>query len=272
MSETIININGDNNNVNNAGNDINQNALTIQQGSRRASSTINVKEGLKKFGLEDAYHWLFVIKMNGKNITAPQLHKQYVRFNDNAWTKTILNYINIEATKAIASEVRYEFLYKEPNVSNLHTQTALIFTKDTIQFEYTKYNSKNLQTNFGSELLPSLLLLYFCETLYDGDYNINIDVHIETTTYGELHFNKMGDNFIKIIADWNTYTLSEEKHPITEKITDFKNATMIRILERVAEGYSSISKTNPFLTIDSDVQDQTLDIIKNTAFKQYRNW
>lgn len=266
---STININGDNNIVTNAGGDINQNVATNVTGAITGlSSLIDVSEGLKKFGLSDVYHWLFTVKMNGKNISAPQLHKQYVRFNDNAWTKGILNFINIATTKATLSEVKYEYQYNEPNY---HIEAALSLSKNNIQFEYAQYKPKDLMTNFGGELLPSLLLLYFCETLYSDSSNVDIEILIETTVHGKLYFQANGINFFNISRSMNTYAMSENKHTINERITNFDNTTVIDVLEKIVEGYASVSRTNPFLGIDASAQQKTLNNIRDTVFKQFRN-
>jgi len=263
-----LNINGNNNVVNNAAGDINQNVATNGNGiSAETSFLINVAESLKKFELSDVYHWIFIIKMNGKNISAPKLLEKYKEFNNNFFNKNILTLINIQTTKTTVKEVRYEYLLKEPGVKNYRLETALSFTKSNIQFEYAQYKSDTLRTNFTGDLLPSLLLLYFCKTLYSDNENIDIEITIEASANSMVYFQAMGINYFKIKGSVNTYTLSENKHTIEQRITDFENGTMIDILEKVVEGYSSISISNPFLAIDVKAQDKTLDIIKEFVFK-----
>lgn len=259
---------GDHNNVNNAGGGINQNGTTIEKGIG-VDYLINVSESLKKFGLSEAYHWLFIIKLNGINITGPKLLEKYQSFNNNSFTGIALNSINVVRTKAKDGEVKFEQLFNEPKLSTLHIETALRLSKNSIQFEYAQYKlNDDLRTNFCGELLPSLLLLYFCKILY-GDKKTDIEILIETTVKGKLAFEAMGINYFNFKRSiFSTYLMSE-KHTINETITDFENDTIIEILDKVVEGFSASSQLSeiPFLSIDAPRQQSSLEVIKSTIFK-----
>ena len=272
-------INGDYNIVNIALGNIDQKGVAINSDVKKSteqtlSYAIDVQEGLSKYALTFYSRWAFRIKLNDKSQSAPALLKKLEEYKDSSTlAKTILTVLNkFNRTKNIASEVEYRELYSEPSMTSLHKETVLRLSKNEIQFETASYKSNDtLNTNLNAELFPSIVLLYFCKTLFQQS-KPNIEISAELSTNHELVFIPVGQLVLLSVnrSVQSTYSLVNETHRVDEKISDFENSTIIDLMDKVVECFASNSPTSPvpFLSIDSDNQTLALNSIQKLLFKK----
>src|SRR5690606_15038745 len=101
---------------------------------------------------------------------------------------------------------------KDCGAINHFSETALLISKNFIQYEYAQYKSKtDLNTNFITEGFPALLLLLFGMSLYSNE-KVNIDTTIKITTSGTLNFIP-NSNLISVYSNFiSTYVLNPQIH------------------------------------------------------------
>ncbi len=232
----------------------------------QTKSLINIEESISKCNLKYYEHFSATLRFSGRNITVPVIFQTLSELQGNLLFKMFLQIFNPIFRKSSSSqEIIFKDVLRDKGVINHFGESILKISPNTITYEYAQYkNEATLMTNLDVEIKPLLALLMMSSRLFKGN-KPQIEVHIDLSTNGELHYMNQPGNLFSVEHSMNSFILNPEIFQTSKVLHDLEIENIMDLMEEIIHGFSIKeaypNTSKPFMQLDRTNQATALNYI-----------
>lgn len=236
-----------------------------------STTLLNVEAGQIKCNLKYFNHSILKIRMYGGNFSTQDIYRQMNKHFVNAQTKSFLELFNpAYQTTTTASNVRFHKNLTMDGASNVVKEGLLDIQNSNITYERVEYNSNSLMiTSLVHEIKSLISLIFLCKSLFKNK-QVQLEIHLELATNGELHFNQQYSLYRTTNHPIASYVLNPKSFSFAKMIHDSNNETVVEIMQELLDNFVAksdyFSTVQPFMEVDVIEQSKVIDSLKNMFF------
>jgi len=236
----------------------------INEEANEKRELVNIAEGASKSNMPYYYRWQSILLTKNKNATVPEIYTALNKFFSSpiliSQFLPILNHV-FRITNS-SKEVFYCNNISGSGVSNYFHGEALLIENSSLTTERVVYSNDRILINLLPEMLSLITEILFLFKQSTNEFEVEISITLDSNIETLFHpnFSLVSNQVL------NSYGL-ESSFVMHEKLTDIKTSTLRELLQKIIHGFicqkPNFLANEPFLTIDSEKTESSIDGIKN---------
>lgn len=229
---------------------------------------LSVTDGQTLSGLPYYSHFSMRIALSGNTFSTPSLYRELQKFFSQPIQRRFLTIFNRAYEQPISSEtITYLAPFAAGGYTNVWHSYILQLQENSIRFEHIElYSQKLLVTSMDNELQPLLVLLLFCQFIYNNT-QLHINLDIDLATNADLTFHRQSI-ICKTVPTYVSHRLNPSKLQFSKVLKDTSNQTLLAMMQKIMEKFVASEQDflsgSPFIEIDQTEQNRVLDTLKET--------